>query len=391
MITVKLAYRNLVGAGLRTWLNVVVLSLSFVVIIWIQGLLEGWNKQARRDMIEWEIGGGQYWHKSYDPYDLFTIQESHGVPPQPLKVGIKTGFFTPILIAQATIYPEGRMRSVLLKGIDPEQKILKIPSQYLRTNIEEIPAVIGTRMAKSTRLKKGDFVTIRWREVSGTFDAAEAKIVYIMKTNVGTVDNGQMWVPLKRLRKMMQMKDETTIIVADKNADVVGNTDGWMFKNQDYLLQEVTKLIKSKTAGSSVLYILLLFLAMLAIFDTQVFSIFRRRKEIGTLIALGMTRSQVIRLFTIEGAMHGVLAALVAAVYGIPLLIFFAVKGFAMPKVADSYGLNIANRIFPSYSAGLILGTVALVFITVTIVSFIPTRKISKLKPTDAIRGKINY
>ncbi len=390
MITLRLAYRNLVGAGLRTWLNVVVLSLSFVVIIWMQGLLEGWNKQARRDMIGWEVGGGQYWHKSYDPYDPFTIQESHGVPPQPLKAGIKKGFLTPILIAQATIYPEGRMRSVLLKGIEPEQKIVKIPSQYLRTNIEEIPAVIGTRMAKSTRLKKGDFVTVRWRDVSGTFDAEEAKIVYIMKTNVGTVDNGQMWVPLERLRKMMQMKGEATIIVADKNADVLNNTDGWVFKNQDYLLQEVTKLIKSKTAGSSVLYILLLFLAMLAIFDTQVFSIFHRRKEIGTLIALGMTRSQVIRLFTLEGAMHGVLAALVAAVYGIPLLTFFAVKGFAMPKVVDSYGLNIANRIFPSYSAGLILGTVVLVFVTVTIVSFIPTRRISKLKPTDAIRGKID-
>ena len=33
MLIIKLAFRNIVGAGLRTWLNVFVLSLAFVIII----------------------------------------------------------------------------------------------------------------------------------------------------------------------------------------------------------------------------------------------------------------------------------------------------------------------------------------------------------------------
>ena len=59
MIIPKLALRNLLGARLRTLLNVVVLSLAFVVIIWNKGILNGWDQQARRDTIEWQIGGGQ--------------------------------------------------------------------------------------------------------------------------------------------------------------------------------------------------------------------------------------------------------------------------------------------------------------------------------------------
>jgi predicted lysophospholipase L1 biosynthesis ABC-type transport system permease subunit len=51
---------------------------------------------------------------------------------------------------------------------------------------------------------------------------------------------------------------------------------------------------------------------MLAIFDTQVLSVFRRQKEIGTYIALGYTRKEVVTLFTVEGSMHAVLAALLA-------------------------------------------------------------------------------
>ena len=389
MIALKLAYRNLVGAGLRTWLNVIVLSFSFVVIIWYQGLLEGWNRQARRDMIEWEIGGGQYWHQEYDPYDPFTIRDSHGSLPEGLKAKTEKGSHTPILISQATIFPEGRIQSILLKGIDPKQKILSIPSEYVETDVEEIPAVIGTRMAKSTNLKIGDLVAVRWRDVNGTFDAAEARIVHIMKTNVGTVDNGQIWIPLERLRNMMQMPGEATIVVSGKDGVVSGPVAGWNFKDQDFLLQDITEVIQAKKVGISIIYLLLLFLAMLGIFNTQVLSIFRRRKEIGTHITLGMTRGQVVRLFTIEGAMHGILAAIVAAIYGIPLLAFSAVKGFAMPQAADSFGLAIAEKIFPTYSAGLVMGTTLLVLITVTIVSFLPTRRISKMKPTEAIRGKI--
>ena len=51
MVIAKLAYRNLVGAGLRTWLNVGVLSFIYVLIIWHQGLFTGMLEQASRDYI----------------------------------------------------------------------------------------------------------------------------------------------------------------------------------------------------------------------------------------------------------------------------------------------------------------------------------------------------
>ena len=98
-----------------------------------------------------------------------------------------------------------------------------------------------------------------------------------------------------------------------------------------------------KSSGGIVLYIILMSLAMLAIFDTQVLSIFRRQKEIGTYIALGMTRSQVVGLFTLEGSLNSVLAALLAAVYGIPLLALQAAKGISFAGTGKSYGLVIGG------------------------------------------------
>ena len=134
---------------------------------------------------------------------------------------------------------------------------------------------------------------------------------------------------------------------------------------------------------------LLLIIALIAIFDTQVLSIFRRQKEIGTYIALGMTRPQVVGIFTVEGGAHSILATILGAAYGIPLLLLIDKVGIPM-KAATATDLPIAEKIFPYYSLGLIIITVAMVVLSATIVSYLPARKISKMKPTDALKGKLS-
>ncbi len=389
MMAIKLALRNLLGAGLRTWLNVIVLSFSFVVIIWHKGFLDGWDRQARMDMIAWDIGGGQYWEQHYDPYDPFTLTDSHARLPDALSRPGSQGTIAPILITQGTLYPSGRMQSILVKGIEPSQQVISIPSAVLDSLEEELPAIIGTGMAASTGLRKGDRVTLRWRDKNGAFDAREITIAGIFKTNVPTVDGGQVWIPLDKLQQMMMMPGEATLVVV-KNKDAIWpEAKGWNFKTQGLLLEDIDKIIKTKTVGGAIIWGILLMLAMLAVFDTQVLSIFRRQKEIGTYIALGMTRGQVVALFTAEGALHSVLAALLGAVYGIPLLAIQASKGIAFPATSKDFGISMADRIYPQYSIGLILATVIIVMLTTTLVSYWPSRKISKMKPTDALRGKV--
>lgn len=390
MLVLKLAYRNLVGAGLRTWLNVFVLSLVFIVIVWTQGLIGGMSRYAINSMIESEIGGGQYWHSEYDPYDPFTLEDSHAVLSEQLAGLVKSGDATPILISSGAFYPEGRVQATLLKGIDPDQRIINIPSVFLDADtIDAVPALIGAQTAKQTKLKIGDYVTIRWRDVNGMFDADDARIVQIMNTSVPSVDRGQIWIPLERMRSMLGAPGEATIVVVSKGIEDIPSGDStWSFKDTDYLLKSLIDMIKTKSVGSTIIYMILLCMGLLAIFDTQVLAIWRRRKEIGMLMALGMERTRVIALFTTEGALHAILAVIAGAIYGIPLLYLTLEKGLAVPEIAGDMGFAMPERLYPHYGAWLAAGTTALVLVTVTVVSFLPASKIAKLKPTDALRGK---
>lgn len=386
MLAFKLAFRNLIGAGLRTWLNVSVLSFAFVLIIFHNGMIDGWNRQGRNDTQDWEVGTGQFWHPDYDKLDMFSIQDAHAPLSSEVTALVSTNQVTPLLIRQANIYPQGRMQNVILKGIDPQQQILKLPTAVLAHSTEGTSAIIGKRMAEAARLSVGDAVLVRWRDKNGTFDAREVKITAIFSCDVPAVDNGQMYLSLEVLQAMTGLHNEATLLVCGESFENIP-VKGWDFKDTDFLLKEFDQLIESKKGGGMVMQGLLLIIALLAIFDTQVLSIFRRQKEIGTYIALGLTRAQVVGIFTVEGGAHSILAALVGAAYGIPLFLYLNKIGisFGTPDM----GITIAETIYPYYSVGLIFSTILLVVVSATIVSYIPARKIAKMKPTDALKGKL--
>ena len=388
MLAIQLAFKNLLGAGLRTWLNVAVLSFAFVVIVFYNGMLDGWNMQAIRDTKAWEIGSGQLWHEGYDRYDPFTIQDSHGPIKGKIREMVEGRDLAPLLITQATAYPSGRMVNIMLKGIAEDQRILAMPTALLASSKSDIPALIGKRMAKSIKIKKGDNLLIRWRDKNGTFDAREITIAGIFDSNVPTVDNGQVWIPLDKLQEMTGMKDEATLFLTRLPLGQE-SLEGWLYRDENYLLKEFHEIMQQKKGSSAIIYALLLAIALLAIFDTQVLSIFRRQKEIGTYIALGMTRAQVVRIFTVEGSAHSLLALLLGSLYGVPFLAFLQKNGIPMPASADDAGISISESIIPLYGLGMVMSTILLVVISSTIVSYFPARRISKMKPTDALKGKI--
>ena len=387
MLLIKTALRSLIGNGLKTWLNVFVLSFTFVLIIFMQGILEGWNRQALKDTISWEIAGGQYWSQKYDPYDPFSIDSSAVAIPATLKNEYNAHQIEPVLFSKGTIYPGGRMQGVLLKGIRPDQHLLTLPTNLLKSKGNDIPVIMGAHMAKQANLKVNDLVTLRWRDVNGTFEAIDIRVAGIFRTTVPTIDLGQIWLPLDQLQKMTLQPNTSTIII--KSGEVASKKiTAWPYKDQTELTKDTAAMIKAKSNGYNVFYTIFFLLALIAIFDTQTLSIFRRQREIGTLVALGMTRKQVVTLFTLEGTMNAFLAIIVGTIWGLPLFIAAGVYGIHMPVDVSSFGVPIADRMYPFFTPNLIIGTISLIVVITALVSYLPARKIARMNPTEAIRGK---
>ena len=197
---------------------------------------------------------------------------------------------------------------------------------------------------------------------------------------------------IEKLREMLDMPGEATLVTMIKDIGGIPPSHGaWVHRDLDFLLSDFHAMLQAKYIGQAPIFVILMAMGLLAIFDTQVLAVFRRRKEIGTLMAMGMVRRKVIGLFTLEGSFHGVLALIAGAIYGTPLFIWSAKVGWSMPEeMIDQAGMTIASTLYPTFGLKLLLGTVILAMVSVTIVSFLPTRRIAKLKPTDALRGKMS-
>ena len=385
----KIAIKNLFGAKLRTALNVFVTSISFFLVIFVSGMYDGMREHAKNVTIETEVAGGTYWHPEYDSMDPRTFEDSHSTIPTKIKKLINQKQAFAVLVSQASIYPNGRIMPVIMKGVTPDQNIVDMPTNVLteHSNIT-IPVLIGNGMAKNANLEVGDSFTIRWLDADRTYDADEGTIVHIMETENFKLDLEHIWIPLSKAQSMLAMENQATYVTYAKELPMIKDSGDWIHHDIKYMIRDMEALIKADEPGAQIMYSILLALAAMGIFNAQVLSIFRRGREIGTLMALGMTRSRVVGLFTLEGGLNAFLAGIIALVLFGPVLYFFSANGIPLPMDYTEMGMLVAKRLMPVYSVGLIVSTTILISIIVLAVSYMPSRKITKMRPTDALRGK---
>ena len=389
MLIVRTAFKNIIAGGKRTWLNVAVLSFAFVLMVLYNGFSDGWMDNARYETENWETGAGQLWHPGYDRYDIFSLQDAHGAPPKEVLPFIADGSMTPILVVQGVIYPQHRMQNILLKGIDPNQNIVEIPSAQLLSKDDELAAAIGKRTAKSANLNVGDIVMLRWRDRAGVFDAKEITIVTVFDTKVSSADVGQVWLNLDDLQQMTGMEGEVTYIVKSDECSLQDNSSSWIYRDLKFLMADLDAMAQGERIEETIIFIVLLSIALLAVFDTQILSIFRRQREIGTYVALGMTPWRVAALFTIEGTNYSLLAIVAGALWGTPILAWMGRVGIKVPGLVDDMGVAVGDAIYPVYNIFSIVTIMAVIVLLSAVISFIPARRIAKQNIVDALKGKI--
>jgi len=386
----KIALKNLLGARLRTFLNVFVTAFSFFMILFMSAMYDGMLQHAKQVTMNTEIAGGAYWHPEYDPLDPITFENAHSVPPTAIQALVDQKKAFPVLVSQASIYPGGRIMPTIMKGIPPGQNIVNMPTDALFGHKDiAIPVLIGKGMASESKLEVGDVFTIRWLDADLTYDANEGTVVHIMDTENFKLDIGHIWIPLNKAQSMLAMEREATYVTYEKGVPPVQDKGDWIPRDINYLVQDMEAAIEADKPGAQIMYLILLALAAMGIFNAQVLSIFRRGREIGTLMAIGMTRSRVVGLFTLEGGLNAVLAAVATFIFFGPVLWYFGVYGIPLPIDYSEMGLIMAKRLMPVYTIGLVISTTILVSIIVLIVSYIPSRRIAKMKPTNALRGKV--
>lgn len=388
----KIALKNLLSAGVRTWLTAFILSLTLGAMIFMQGLMAGMLDEMSTIRANEEIAAGQIWHEKYDPFDPTILDEANSALPQGIQAMVQRGEACPLLMIPGAIYPKGRFKNAVIKGIDPAQDCLRLDFTPLsKTKGEALLSVmIGKRYADDLGLAKSDILTIRWRTRAGAFDALDGEIVAILDTNAPVMDQGTIYLSHEAVNKMNGTQNHATYVWVKDGIEPPAAA-GWIFRDFIYLMKDTLDMVKTKQVGQSIFYGMLLFLGLIAVFDTQALAVFRRKKEIGTFMAMGMSNAKVVYMFVIEGTMHGILATFLTLVWAGPLFWWVAEVGMSFGGVSgDDWGMAFGDLFFPVFTFGRVFGAVFFVNLMVVFVSFWPTRVITRMTPANALRARMS-
>ena len=383
----RMALKNFLRQGVRSFLNVLVTALAMVAVVFNLSLYNGFQEQAVRNMVSTDVAGGHYRTPDFDILAPMEWEDQTFNIPEALS-GLPSSDKAEVLILQGQVYPNRRLFPVQLRGIEMQQKLLDLPVSKLEewpALIDDvIPIIIGKQMAGKSHLHIGDEVILRWRDRFGAGDALDAKVVDVVPLINPRIDEGVVWMRLDHLRQITHREGEVSWVAVQEFQGDIARTE---YQEPEILLNDILDLIRQDRKYAVIIWAILIFLAGISVFNTQFLNIFKRQREIGMLMAFGMPPSRVVRLFTLEGSLAAFSAVLVALVLGTIILGWFQSVGLDVSHLAESQ-IPIRENIFLKINPLEVVFSMLIIVVIMILVAWIPVRKISRMESTQALRGR---
>lgn len=383
----KIALKNFVRQGMRSVLNVVVTALAMIAVVFNLSLYNGFQDQAVRNMQATDVAGGHYRTPEFDLLSP-TDWEDHTFKVPQVLASLPHAEKAEVLLLQGQIFPNRRLFPVQLRGMEMQQTLLELPFDKLKEwdkpAIDVLPIIIGNQMAAKAHLGLGDMVVMRWRDRFGAVDALDAQVVDVVPLINPRIDEGVVWMRLDHLRKITQRDDEVSWVAVKEFKEAI---EGKQFKSPEYLMRDILNIIEQDRRYAVIIWVILIFLAGISVFNTQFLNIFKRQREIGTLMAFGMPPGRIVRLFTVEGSLAAFSAVIVALVLGTVILGWFQSVGLDVSHLSESQ-IPIRENIFLKIDPLEVIISMLVIVTIMILVAWAPVRKISKVDPTLALRGK---
>lgn len=267
------------------------------------------------------------------------------------------------------------------------------------TGPEEI--VVGRKVAKEVGIEVGQEILVLGTSQYGSMSPMSPTVVGIVSQN-GLVDS-TVFMSLEDARWMADMPDGSVELLAftdDKTpaaldalmADLTasGAVDGHSLRgwHQEPLIAQSLPMMGGIQAFISML---MMFVMVLAIFNTMTMSVLERTGEIGVMRALGQTRLGAIGLFLVEavtiGAIGGAIGVLVGGLGGY----YFEVVGVDLGQdMIDQAGASmpISSVIYGDVTPALLVQSLILGLVTAALGALLPSLRAASIQPSEAMRAR---
>lgn len=253
--------------------------------------------------------------------------------------------------------------------------------------------VLGRGLAENLGVTVGDTVVLLTNLPSGGISAVEGHVRGLFTTVSKAYDDSALRLPLALAQKLTRVSGvHRWILVLDDTANTEVATTALRRALPDGELEFVpwfdmadfyNKLVALLSRQVGVVEAIIAIVIILSISNTMMMNVMERTTEIGTCLAIGRTRSQVLRQFIYEGLTVGLLGAALGLLLGAVLAFAISAIGIPMPPPP---GMSQGYRGEIMLTTPLLLNAFFLATGTTLVASAYPAWKASRLEIVDALR-----
>lgn len=404
----KLGLRNILKNRRRSFVTLFSLAAGFSAI----ALFTGYTSYVYQGLALHAISGEMLGHltvakKGYalgsqmDPERYFFSSDELSRLTDTLKTDSNVDFVSPRISIQG-LFSNGTASVVFIgEGIVAEHvnRVRKaiaeesgLPLPPLKMD-NEASAIVATDLARIMGVKPGDSAVLFGSSLAGMANAVDVDVADTVNTGAQATNDKYLLIPFRHAQSLLDtdgasrvqvmLKDPSEIdqqrsrveaMLKNAGLDVEVNT--WVEMSNSY--QPIRNLFNMIFLF---IFSIVLTISITSVINTMGMVVVERTREIGTLRALGMHRSQVINLFSVEGMLLALLGGVIGT--GTSVLLAQLVNRLDMSYVPPNFSEKVALQV------DIQLPQLAVIFVFFlllgTLAALVPAWNASKRRIVDAL------
>jgi putative ABC transport system permease protein len=396
------AFRNVTRQYRRSLFAVSAVTVGVVALILAAGFIEWIFWAAREGTIQTGLGhvhvmksgyleGGQSDRLRYLLPDESPYKEAIARFPTVRMLAPRVAFSGLVSRGEATV-------SFIGEGVDPDSerevsRILPVHAGQPLSADDANGIVLGSGLADNLGAKVGDRVVLLANTPQGGINGVECTVRGLFTTASKAYDDSALRVPLPVAQTLLRVSGSHRWILALDDTDHTAQTilalrekfrdSGLEFVPWYDLADFYNKMVALLSKQISVVEFIVAIIIILGISNTMMMNVLERTAEIGTSMAIGRTRRQILRQFLFEGVTIGLLGGALGLLLGWALGILISLIGIPMPPPP---GMSQAYRGEILINAPLALNAFLIALGTTLAASLYPSWKASRMEIVDALR-----
>ncbi len=383
MYELFIAIRHLTSRRRQTIFSVLAVGLAVMLLMWSQAMMVGFTDEMYSKTVDRMMP-----HVTVEPQEgedyihLYRklIEDIDGIDGV---VGI-----SPVLSGPATFEYKSKNKNVVMQGIRVEahDSVMYINDNIIEGSFRDLEispnsVVIGDALAEKLNVEIGDTIDASFPEANPT----NLKVVGIYNSRT-PMDETLAFTSLSTVQDFLGVSNVVTTILVrgddreraqaiSEEIDTLGYpASGWKETNP-----EIIQTLKMEGTSNAITLGLIIIIASFGIVSTLFMVVMEKTKEIGMLMAMGVSRRSIMMIFVMESSILGLLGALIGVMLGAAFAIYMGSFDYGFEVMAGISSIPFVVRL---QDAVII---VLFTFLINLIAGIYPASRASKLKPVEAI------